>query len=415
MNNENIEEILKDIGAEEIPADVHKIAQETSNNFSSSLRQTKQSKRHILLEQIMKSNMTKLAAAAVIIITVLIGIYQFVGSAPAFAEVIEPILTARTASYKITINLKGAPTQTRDCMFMEPGRTRQVLPSGVIRVKDKPRGKEMDLYPAEKKAIIYEMTNIPEDKQGSNNWFQRIRECIRQAQQTEDESVTFLGKQKINGARAFGYRIVENSNLTDMTVWADAETLLPTWIEYSIDSTRTIIDMKGTIIFSDIVFNEELDESLFSMEVPEGYESQSMKYDYEPSEKPGEEDLIRALSLWSDKNGGKFPSELNMKAAVELLQLLEEKMGLVFEKGKAQDISNPNLHEFYRIRRRIQHGVGFVQKLFSESDWHYAGKDVKLGEAEKPICWYRPEGSETYRVIYGDLSVKEVLQKELPR
>jgi hypothetical protein len=74
MNNENIEEILKSIGEEDIPADVYKIAQETSNNFSSSLRQTKQPKRIILLEQIMKSRITKLAAAAVIIIAVLLSI-----------------------------------------------------------------------------------------------------------------------------------------------------------------------------------------------------------------------------------------------------------------------------------------------------------------------------------------------------
>ena len=74
MNNENIEEILKNIGTEEIPADVHKIAQETSNNFSSSLKQTRQPKQYILLEHIMKSRITKLAAAAVIIIAVLISI-----------------------------------------------------------------------------------------------------------------------------------------------------------------------------------------------------------------------------------------------------------------------------------------------------------------------------------------------------
>jgi hypothetical protein len=72
MNNENIEEILKDIGAEQIPADVQKIAQETSNNFSNSVMQTKQPKRTILLEQIMKSQITKLAAAAVILVAVLV-------------------------------------------------------------------------------------------------------------------------------------------------------------------------------------------------------------------------------------------------------------------------------------------------------------------------------------------------------
>ncbi len=40
MKNENIEEILKSIGSEGVPADVHKIAEETSNNFSRSLMQS---------------------------------------------------------------------------------------------------------------------------------------------------------------------------------------------------------------------------------------------------------------------------------------------------------------------------------------------------------------------------------------
>jgi hypothetical protein len=74
MNNENIKEILKNIGKEEIPADVQQIAQETSNNFSRSLMQTRQPKQLIILEHIMKSRITKLAAAAVIIIAVLLSI-----------------------------------------------------------------------------------------------------------------------------------------------------------------------------------------------------------------------------------------------------------------------------------------------------------------------------------------------------
>jgi hypothetical protein len=46
---------------------------------------------------------------------------------------------------------------------------------------------------------------------------------------------------------------------------------------------------------------------------------------------------------------------------------------------------------------------------------HYAGNGVKLGDAETAIFWYLPEGSETYRVIYGDLSVKDVTPENLPK
>ena len=60
-------------------------------------------------------------------------------------------------------------------------------------------------------------------------------------------------------------------------------------------------------------------------------------------------------------------------------------------------------------------GFIFVQLLKPENDWHYVGKNVKLGDSESPVCWYRPKGSETYRVIYGDLSVKDVAAGDLPK
>ena len=67
MSKEGIEDILKEIGSEDVPADVHKIARETSRDFSETLMRPGQ---HILWEYIMKSPITKLAAAAVIIIAV---------------------------------------------------------------------------------------------------------------------------------------------------------------------------------------------------------------------------------------------------------------------------------------------------------------------------------------------------------
>ena len=48
-------------------------------------------------------------------------------------------------------------------------------------------------------------------------------------------------------------------------------------------------------------------------------------------------------------------------------------------------------------------------------DWHYAGSGVKLGDASKAIFWYLPKDSKTYRVIYGDLHVKDVAPENLPK
>jgi hypothetical protein len=70
MNADNLEEILKTIGAEDVPADVHRIAQETSNNFSRSLERPIQPKQPIIWEYIMRSRITKLAAAAAALIIV---------------------------------------------------------------------------------------------------------------------------------------------------------------------------------------------------------------------------------------------------------------------------------------------------------------------------------------------------------
>ena len=45
----------------------------------------------------------------------------------------------------------------------------------------------------------------------------------------------------------------------------------------------------------------------------------------------------------------------------------------------------------------------------------YAGKDVKFGDATKAIFWYKPSGADKYRVIYGDLNVKDANEADLPK
>jgi hypothetical protein len=71
--------------------------------------------------------------------------------------------------------------------------------------------------------------------------------------------------------------------------------------------------------------------------------------------------------------------------------------------------------EQYEKSLKMTYGLMFLLKMPADSNWRYAGEDVKFGDAGTAIFWYRPEGSETYRVIYGDLSVQDVTQENLPK
>ncbi len=57
---------------------------------------------------------------------------------------------------------------------------------------------------------------------------------------------------------------------------------------------------------------------------------------------------------------------------------------------------------------KLQRGMMFTVLLPKEADSHYAGRGVSLGAADTPIFWYRPKDARKYRVIYADLSVREV-------
>jgi hypothetical protein len=59
-------------------------------------------------------------------------------------------------------------------------------------------------------------------------------------------------------------------------------------------------------------------------------------------------------------------------------------------------------------------GCAFIEQLPEGSDYQYVGEDVQFGDAEKAVCWYKPIGSRTYRVVYGDLSVRDVAPEDLP-
>jgi len=347
----------------------------------------------------MKSPVIKIATAAAIIITVLIGFLTIGSSTPAFAEIIQPFLTARTASFQMSMDVEGVPTQTFDCLYSEPIRMRQTSKEqGAVVISDLQIGKIVSLVPAQKKAFIIELVNMPEDQDQSEfNMFSSIRQHIQEAKESEDASVEFLGEKQINGLTAIGYHVQKPG--IDMTIWADLKTKLPVQMTNSMGP--------ATYTITDIVFDVEVDESLLSLEIPADYTVHTRQVD---ASDPTEEDLVNMFRLWAEHMDGNLLSAFEMNVITEFMQYQRKKM-----KEQGIEPTEQTALELGDIVHKINRGGMFVHALPSESDWHYVGKDVKFGEAEKPIFWYKPEGSQTYRVIYGDLSIKDVAPENLPQ
>ena len=359
----------------------------------------------------MKSPITRLAIAAVVIVGVVTGIYMMGGSKPAFADVVKPILTARTAVYKIVANMGDKPALTVQGEFMEPGLVRHTMSFGqtpgqeTVQIMDYVQGKGIVLVPAQKMAMFIEPKDKPDELQPEMvNQFQVLRERIRQAQENPDGSVTYLGESRIEGRKTIGYRIAEKG--VDMRIWADAGSLLPLQIEYSMEE---LTGEPVTAVMTDIEFDLPLDPAEFSLAVPEGYTCQTVQVD---ASVPKEADLVETLRIWAEKTDGKFPSELNMASLKELDQASDGKGP---QPDKEKGFADPVLQEFMQFFQKIMRGLAFASRLPKDSDWHYVGKDATFGDATKPIFWYRPQGSATYRVIYADLSVLDVAPEDLPK
>jgi len=177
---------------------------------------------------IMKSPITKLTAAAVIIIVLIVGIYQLGDrievTSVAFADVLERIRIARTVSYTMTVEKEGEEPVTMHYMLIEPSRVRVEASDGAITIVDTYQGKSITLRPAEKKAYVMSSSIAPKY---ILNAYQEIKEDL--LKKFADGSEENIGQAEINGRKVVGFLVKYDS--TEVIVWADADSGVPVQIE----------------------------------------------------------------------------------------------------------------------------------------------------------------------------------------
>jgi outer membrane lipoprotein-sorting protein len=354
---------------------------------------------------IMKSRTTKLATAAAIIIAVLVGIHHLGGSIDdasiAWADVLEEISNFRPYACTVTVQDEGTPARSKYLMQLSLTRRREVYSNGTIIVFDIAVPKILTLVPDKKHAIEKTLDMQP----GKDFDLLRLVSSM-QNKPSEEGGVQEIGVQKIEDRAAKGFRSLSKFN--DITVWADVQTKLPVRVEIiHVGKGRKIIN-------SEFKFDVDFDESLFSTTAPEGYTVEKV-------EKGGltelqkfmrsttEEDLIEGLRAVAVFLDGEFPPEIELRKLQTALKEYIKQNNLseseVKERLKAVSEKWTKAHWYTKLLRGKMEVRNF----------RYAGEGVKLGDANTLVVWWLPKDSETYRVIYGDLSVKDVAPENLPK
>ena len=183
------------------------------------------------------------------------------GGSIAFGDVQEEMRKHSTVTCTLTYYLKGKQPETSRMMTLGTNLARVERPDGRVSITDFKRQKILEIIPANKKAVVLQGLALPKVD---------LYNAVRNVQK---DATKRLPERDIDGKRAIGFTVLLGGNglegSFDTEVWVDVETRLPIRIESSSrgqDGERVMHQ-----VISDLVFDSQIDESLFSLTPPPEY------------------------------------------------------------------------------------------------------------------------------------------------
>jgi outer membrane lipoprotein-sorting protein len=365
-----------------------------------------------LVERIKNMKTTTKIAIAASVLFMLSGFVAWLapgdGTVMAFEDVAEVLRNIRSASWKKTAVVKGPNDKniewTAIGMYLAPSHERTEISAAghqAAFIVDGRNDHALSLDVTGKTATVIQLKNLPADSPFGQS-FQNLRKLIVYAQSGDDSSVERLEDETIDGRRVGGFRIRTGSIV--IKIWADPETSLPVRVEYA-----STAEPKVREVLTDFQINVNLDESLFSLDVPKGYTVEQVKLDL--AKRPIEY-LAEALRMAAEHNGNVFPSALRGKEGID--GVLQQAAGKLAEApGKTQAERRQVAAD---VGMKLGGAFGVLFSISPNHDLHYVGNEVKLDTPNRPILWFRvqPKEASKYYVLYADLSFKEVAPEDIP-
>jgi hypothetical protein len=271
MAKNNLNDVLRNLGGEETPPDIHRMAEELAGRLRQDLAQTKQREHSFWREFIMRNRLVQLAAVVAILAGVGVVSYHLGGSpggaGVAWGEVLTQVQNAPTVTYKARLTMNDPPG-------------RQVVDESDVYVDQNQRcridshkdGRYMIKYlvPARKTFVVVQ-PQLKRYMQGTLSDMEAAEMLEQQdprrfCAQVLAGDYSKLGRSEIDGVEVEGIEAtLDNQTLR---LWVDVKTKWPVHIEADGKVGRSL---QSRMVLDHFQWDAQIDPGLFEPNIPADY------------------------------------------------------------------------------------------------------------------------------------------------
>ena len=376
---------------------------------------------------------SKLVAASLLIVCGLmwIGSDNNTISQSAFANPIPGVDNVKTMTWTTTFYIRCSSKDGKErCIkkerrlhaYRHPGQYRETFLDQnnqpiLIEIADYRAGRMLQLDLKEKKAVL-KIPPFSGDMRGPLAW---VGDVIR-----KKVSISLQGQKEIDNIQANVVRntmrggINQPERHTDFLFDPKTKQLVGVWAqdeaglefdseieENDIPREQWYMETGGGYLVHEIVLDAKLTADDFSLDPPTDFVLEKLA-------KPTvtEDEMITYLGAAARFNDDSFPpspyrvfdsDKFNVASFKEPEERTKVEQTLIDIRDKIM------LREIYQspVKR-------FEEDQTVPNSFYYVGTGVKVGQADKIVGWYRLRHGKQLRAFYGDLSVKDITESELP-
>jgi hypothetical protein len=379
-----------------------------------------------LWRTIMNSRITRPAAAATIVLTVILAVtFFYKTSGIVWAEVVQRLGEIKTVSYRIAADIKGlqgtpegyVTHMIQDVLVSyEQGAVRidsaVQVPGGTRRSQTYVLFKDsvaLTVIPDQKKYFKVTISDGQMQKMGEENG-----DPVTVLKALLEHRYTELGRKTIDGVAAWGIQVSDPQlgpkmgsfisggmfDETTVQLWVDQKHELPIRI-YAAGSSR---DGRASMemVYDSFQWDIQIDPARLKPEIPDDYELVAQgKWE---AGKEGEE-IIDVLRLFVEFADGKYPASLKtVTVANALAPALKKKL--------AAASAQPSKELIARLMKVDMVGLMYTTLEKDGKDPAYYGDRVSAA-APRAVLFRWKIGDDRYRVVFGDLSTGDVSADKL--